>query len=144
MEGKSHEQAIAVLDEFLAEHGEELVKDPLKRAILQRDLWAVFDWTAEPGANTQEAYLKRPRRRAGRCSFGWHESSSDWHCPSSRSRAYPTTTPQRWLHELSQRNMMPTIPERPFLPPDLFQKDGPWVEVEVDNGSTVIAYTARV
>ncbi len=50
LEGKPHEQAIAVLDEFLARDGEKLVQDPLKRAILQRDLWAVFDWTAEPGA----------------------------------------------------------------------------------------------
>src|SRR5947207_9428521 len=66
LEGKSHEQAIAVLDEFLAERGEKLVKDPLKRAILQRDLWAVFDWAAEPSANTQEAHLQRapPPRRA--------------------------------------------------------------------------------
>ena len=40
LQGNSHEQAVAVLDEFLAEHGEKLVKDPLKRAILQRDLWA--------------------------------------------------------------------------------------------------------
>src|SRR5262249_4481250 len=30
-------------------------------------------------------------------------------------------------------------PERPFLPPDLFRNDGPWAEVEADNGSTVIA-----
>jgi hypothetical protein len=32
-----------LLDEFLATHGERLIDDPLKRAFLQRDLWAVFD-----------------------------------------------------------------------------------------------------
>ncbi len=65
LEGEPHEKAIAVLDEFLAMPGEKLVNDPLKRAILQRDLWAVFDWTAEPGATSREAYAERapsPRR----------------------------------------------------------------------------------
>jgi hypothetical protein len=33
----------AVLDEFLSQHGDERIREPLKRAVLQRDLWAVFD-----------------------------------------------------------------------------------------------------
>lgn len=32
-----------LLDEFIETHGERLIADPLKRAFLQRDLWAVFD-----------------------------------------------------------------------------------------------------
>ena len=32
-----------LLEEFIVTHGERLIDDPLKRAILQRDLWAVFD-----------------------------------------------------------------------------------------------------
>jgi hypothetical protein len=43
--GDSHRQAVAVLDEFLDRKGERLVNDPFKRAVLQRDLWAVFDWS---------------------------------------------------------------------------------------------------
>lgn len=42
----SHHQALAILDEFLNTHGERLIRDPLKRALLQRDLWALFDWSA--------------------------------------------------------------------------------------------------
>ena len=42
----SHEKAIQVLDEFIRRHGERLIRDPLKRALLQRDLWALFDWSA--------------------------------------------------------------------------------------------------
>src|SRR5205814_1444366 len=41
--GPSHDRAIAVLKEFIDQHGEKLIADPIKRAILQRDLWAVFD-----------------------------------------------------------------------------------------------------
>lgn len=33
----------SVLDEFLDQSGEKLIRDPLKRAMLQRDFWAVFD-----------------------------------------------------------------------------------------------------
>lgn len=32
-----------ILDEFLSSGGAQLVDDPLKRVLLQRDLWAVFD-----------------------------------------------------------------------------------------------------
>jgi hypothetical protein len=139
LEGKSREQAVAVLDEFLAEHGEKLVDDPLKRAILQRDLWAVFDWTAEPGANTQEAYSRRPRppRRALQPRLAriiqrlalTPEQIKD--LPDNYAAAVASRT--------FAANHDPDHPDRPFLPPDLFQSDSTWVEVEVDNGSQVTA-----
>jgi hypothetical protein len=37
----------ALLDELLDNHGGRLIHDPLKRAMLQRDLWAVFDVLAQ-------------------------------------------------------------------------------------------------
>jgi hypothetical protein len=43
--GDSHAAGLAMLDEFLDENGESLIEDPLKRAMLQLDLWALFDWT---------------------------------------------------------------------------------------------------
>ena len=45
LEGPTHTEAVELLDEFLA-GGHALVRDPVKRAVLQRDLWAVFDWSA--------------------------------------------------------------------------------------------------
>ena len=36
-------RADKLLEEFISTHGERLIVDPLKRAFLQRDLWAVFD-----------------------------------------------------------------------------------------------------
>src|SRR5215471_20317081 len=35
-----YRRAIEVLDEFLTSHSERAINDPVKRAILQRDLWA--------------------------------------------------------------------------------------------------------
>jgi hypothetical protein len=42
--GVAHKTALAVLEEFLKTNGERLIDDPLKRAVLQRDLWLVFNW----------------------------------------------------------------------------------------------------
>jgi len=44
--GESHRQAVAVLDEFLASHGEQLIDEPRKRLMFERDLWAAFDYVA--------------------------------------------------------------------------------------------------
>jgi hypothetical protein len=61
--GVPHKTALAVLDEFLAKDGEKLVREPVKRAFLQRDLWAVFDWTRSwhtdlPGRNLRTRLAK--------------------------------------------------------------------------------------
>lgn len=42
-EAASFERERKLLDEFIEKHGEQLIDDPLKRAIFQRDLWTVFD-----------------------------------------------------------------------------------------------------
>ena len=48
----SHHAALAILDEFIKKHGEKLIHDPLKRALLQRDLWELFDWSARSSFRT--------------------------------------------------------------------------------------------
>jgi hypothetical protein len=136
VEGRSHEQAIEVLDEFLAKRGEKLVKEPLKRAILQRDLWAVFDWAAEPGASV---YLPRqpPPRRALQLRLA--QIIQRLALTSDQIKALPDNYAAAVAGRAFAEQHDADQPERPFLPPDLFQKDGPWVEVEIDNGSVVTA-----
>lgn len=55
----SHQQALTILDEFNDTHGEKLIRDPLKRALLQRDLWSLFDWVATPFGNVNESGARR-------------------------------------------------------------------------------------
>jgi hypothetical protein len=55
----SHHAAIAILDEFNNTHGEKLVRDALKRALLQRDLWELFDWSAKSKWRPDEAHARR-------------------------------------------------------------------------------------
>ena len=35
--------AFEILDEFILQNGQDMLRDPLRRALLQRDLWPVFD-----------------------------------------------------------------------------------------------------
>src|SRR3984957_207410 len=48
LEGKSHRAALSLAGEFLRTTGARQVTDPLRRAILQRDIWAVYDWADQP------------------------------------------------------------------------------------------------
>jgi hypothetical protein len=137
--GKPHERAITVLDEFLTRHAEKLVNDPLKRAILQRDLWAVFDWTAEPGENTLEAYSKRPTPARRALQLRLARMIQRLALSAEQIKILPDNYAAAVASRAFAEKYDPDHPERPFLPPDLFQKDGTWVEVAVDNGSTVTA-----
>ena len=47
--GSSHQQALSILDEFLRTHGENEIRDPVKRALFQHNLWAVLDWSVAIG-----------------------------------------------------------------------------------------------
>ncbi len=46
LKGSTHTRAITLLDEFIKGNGHQLISEPLKRAVLQHDLWSIFDWTA--------------------------------------------------------------------------------------------------
>jgi hypothetical protein len=49
-----HGQILALLNEFLDKRGDNLIAQPLKRAFFQNDLWAIFDWLADPDAEHVE------------------------------------------------------------------------------------------
>src|ERR1051325_1256834 len=55
----AYDRAIAVLDEFL-KSGPGSLSDS-KRAVLQHDLWAVFDWTTENFTHPEERNALRLR-----------------------------------------------------------------------------------
>jgi hypothetical protein len=57
--GARYKRALPVLDEFIAERGDRLITDPRKRALLQCDLWVLFDTVAP------SRYLAAPSERDG-------------------------------------------------------------------------------
>jgi hypothetical protein len=131
LRGPRHGQALAVLDEFLAGNGEKLIADPLRRALLQRDLWAVFDQWADPPDPEGETRrdLLRPRRelqnrlvqviRRVALPAEHIEALPDNLAAALEARAYPACYD-------------PAKPEAPFLPP--LRGDGDWVLLASEAG----------
>ena len=70
LDEQSNKRVVALLEEFLRNKGEKLVEDPLKRAVLQRDLWLVFNWLEgdhrhfyEPALESKDVQAARDRLR---------------------------------------------------------------------------------
>jgi hypothetical protein len=68
LEDRSNQRAVALLEEFLHDEGVKLVEDPLKRAVLQRDLWLVFNWLEEEHGKFNEPRLKPEVLRAAQAA----------------------------------------------------------------------------
>lgn len=124
--GERHKRVVAVLDEFLAKDGHKLIKDPLKRVVLQHDLWAVFDCLANPN-NTflyrdddsppeARALQRRLAKAIQRLALSAREIERlpDDYAASIAAKTFPT-------------NHDPEKPEKAFLPANLFDANGPWV-----------------
>jgi hypothetical protein len=113
--GQPHKTALAVLDEFLAIDGEKLVREPTKRAVLQRDLWAVFDWTRSwhtdgPGRSLRTRLVKVIERVA---------------LSPEQIKALPDN-----FAAVAATNKVEGFPA------DLWDTQGPWVLIGDDNKNT--------
>src|SRR3982751_1554330 len=116
--GDSHRHAVALLDEFLTSDAASLVRDPLKRAVFQNDLWVIFDWLAKNSdgdASARMALEQRLARMIRRVALTRKEIEAlpDTYALAVRSRALVTPAD-------------PSQP-RPSFPHDLFTPSGPWV-----------------
>jgi len=129
VEGPSHDEAVKLLDDFLQQHAELLIRDPLKRAWMQRDLIAIYNWLAD--SDTQQksnrAQLQaRLREIISRLALTEDEIRvlPDNYQEAARSKAFPAI--------YDSHN-----PDRGFLPPDLFDPAGPWVCLSEQHGHSV-------
>jgi hypothetical protein len=127
--------ALTVLDEFLSTHGAKAVDEPLKRAILQRDLWAIFDWTTEclecvqPSANTAAAKLNLQTRLV--------EVIKRLALSPDQITALPDTYKQAVDANAFAKSYDSNKRDQPFLPPDLFDPNGPWVAFSIRGGDLI-------
>jgi hypothetical protein len=122
--GPSHRRALTVLDEFLRVHGETQIRDPLKRALLQHNLWAVFDWSALTDADHAAERRELQIRLA--------EVLRRLALSSNEIKSLPDNYAQAVASGAFAKEYDPANPERAFLPPDLLQPRGPWVCIKGD------------
>lgn len=134
LNGISHQQSLQVLDEFLTTHAENLIQDPLKRAMFQRDLWAVFDWLtsqAEPHPIQRQALAARLAQMIRRVALSKAEITSlpDNYTLTIKSKTLPTH------FQIDQ-------PEKAFLPADIFDSNSAWVPLGREGGPVAMMHTA--
>ena len=122
----SHLQTLALLDEFLNGNAERLVMDPLRRALFQRDLWAIFDWTVasrdyDAHAGARHALATRLARIIRRVALTAEEVASlpDSYTALVVAGRHPTTYD-------------PQNRERAFLPVGLLDPGGDYVAIHGD------------
>jgi hypothetical protein len=123
----SHERALRVLDEFLQTHAENLIHDPVKRAILQRDLWAVFDWSVLQSAGRDRPEYKKEKQEL---QMRLAEVLRRLQLTPDQIKSLPDNYAQAVGSGAFAQEYDPAHPEIPFLPPDLFDPHGPWVCIE--------------
>jgi hypothetical protein len=70
LRGSFHDEALKSLDEFLQQHSERLIADPLKRALFQRDFWQ--------SATGCRCLSTNKYSLAQNCRSGLLRSSADW------------------------------------------------------------------
>jgi hypothetical protein len=127
LEGEAHRTAIAALDDFLSKDGHALFPDPLRRILLQRDLWAVFDlaaWTADEWVHLKkhEAASLALRERLAKAMARLAPTADEFAAlPDSLARAAASGE--------FAADYDPSRPDRLFLPPDLLDPKGPWIRL---------------
>jgi hypothetical protein len=127
--GPSHEEALKLLDEFLRQHSENLIRDPVRRAFFQRDLLAVYESLRVPSdekeANRSELQTRIAEiiRRLSLTPDAIAQLPVNY-MDSIRAQVFPT-------------RYDPSNPKDPFLPADLFDPNGPWVCLGEQRGRPV-------
>lgn len=125
-EPASFERENQLLDEFITQRGERLIDDPLKRAFLQRDLWAVFDHLA--GQNIARFDQRSKERREILCRK-LAVIVRRLALPKATIRALPNN------YEAAARSDYFSAQgafdsSRNYLPPGLLTRPEEWVEVD--------------
>jgi len=124
LEGQTGDRALAILNEFDRDNAERLIEDPLRRAVLQRDLWLVSNCvsgTADSAARQQfnQALDKVIYRVA-------------------LTREQIANLPDNYLRTVASlkydSRFDPNRPEQAYLPDNLFDEAGPWVCVSPVTG----------
>ncbi|MGH8252390.1 MAG: hypothetical protein ACREVI_17145 [Steroidobacteraceae bacterium] len=113
-----------MLDEFLKSHGDDWQFGDLKRALLLHDVWAAFDLTA----NSERKVLRRRLANVvGRLRM------QDQAIAGLQDNYVEAVKSGRFAKDFD-----PAHPEMAFLPPDLFDMNGPWVEIG-ESGQGLVA-----
>lgn len=117
------ENLAAVLDEFLDTDGQDQAPGDLKRASLLHDVWAAFDLAAH---SEHKVLRRRLASVVGRLRMQGQAIAGlqDNYAVAVKSGRFG-------------KDFDPALPDKAFLPPDLFDMNGPWVQIGESGLGTV-------
>jgi hypothetical protein len=116
--------ALRTMNEFLRTRAETFIQSPLKHAMLQHDLWAVFDWSVQQySARDRPRYGTEKRELQSRLA----EVLRRLALTKEQIKSLPNNYAQAVASGAFSAQYDPAHPEQPFLPQDLFGPRGPWV-----------------
>jgi hypothetical protein len=130
LSGEAHVQLLSVLDEFVRTQTPDRLPSELPRALLQHEAWTTFDHTLLRTHDELPAQRKALRARLAKIIALLALKDSDIarlpdnYADAVKSGAFP-------------RDFDPANPDKTFLPGDLFDSKGPWVEISDDRGQSV-------
>ncbi|HRQ41577.1 MAG TPA: hypothetical protein PLD25_26965 [Chloroflexota bacterium] len=131
----TYQQTVQLLDEFLATDGEMLIRDPLKRAMFQRDLWAVFDWLG----------LRTDNHTEQRQELQWRIARIMQKVALTQQEIL--LLPDNYMTAVKSGVFQATYqnenPNAPFLPTGLFARNGEWVTVGRQGGPIAMTHTTE-
>ena len=120
IEGKSRERLIAALDAFASQPSRKFeIYTDVQRAVMQRLLWAVFDFTAKRGGNASEG--KRAIQQKLVPIVRRLSLSRD------AINALPDNFAATVKADRYSRDPDPKALFKPFFPAGLFEPKGPWI-----------------
>jgi hypothetical protein len=133
LEETSYRQTVELLDEFLTTDGEYLIADPLKRALFQRDIWAVFDWVAFQTDNYPDQRSALQVRLA--------QIMRSVALTEEEILSLPNNYETAVLSNRFSLAYQETQPNVAFLPFTLFQSDSEWVYLGRTGGPLAMTHT---
>lgn len=111
----SRKQLISTLDEFLRTQGERSLPGEARRALMLNDVWAAFDISTAHGGTELRSRLARAIERL-RMPISDLAQLKDNYAEAVKTSKFA-------------KGFDPTHPDVAFLPPDLFDPGGPWVQI---------------
>jgi len=119
-----------LLDVFIETDAAEAVDNPLKRAMFQRDMWAIFDWLALYSDHHPEARQALQMRLA--------TIIRDLALSDNEIATLPDN--YRQAVDVFPHTFQSDQPTMAYLPPDLFNAESDWVSVGREGGPVAITH----
>lgn len=137
--GSRHTEVVEALEAFLDSGAASLIHDPVRRAVFQRDLWAVFDWLShEPSPRGRKASDAAERALRASLQRQLARVIGQVALSDEEIRALPDNYAQAAAAGTYPADPGDLAGDGPVLPVDLLAPVGDWVALEAPTDASFL------